>query len=68
MSEDDARRIETILAVGAEGGSTMLDGQRNAAGGGPVRVATNESVPRIFPAKNRAPFHRGSPGKRRWRD
>lgn len=44
MSEDDSGRVETILAVGAEGGSITLEGQRDAAGVWRFRIATNESV------------------------
>jgi hypothetical protein len=44
MSEDDSRRVETILVVGAEGGSITLEGQRDAAGVWRFRVARNECV------------------------
>lgn len=32
MSEADSGQVETILEVGAEGGSIRLEGQRDAAG------------------------------------
>jgi hypothetical protein len=44
MSEDDSRRVETILVVGAEGGSITVEGQRDAASVWCFRVVTNESA------------------------
>lgn len=41
MSESDSR-VETILEVGAEGGSITLEGRRDAAGVWRFRVVTNE--------------------------
>ena len=44
MTNHDSREIETILKVGAEGGSITLQGQRSAQGEWRFRVSTNETA------------------------
>lgn len=44
MSERDAGRVETIVGIGAEGGSLVMEGQRTPGGEWQFRVSTNESM------------------------